>query len=722
MGKTIFITEKPSVAQEYVKVLKVQRTGKTNGFVEGYSPVLGKDVQITWAVGHLIGLASVPEQKAGRVLNAAAKKEYHWGFDNLPAIFDKYLYTVNYATKDQYGIIKSIYTGKDIDCIYYAGDSGREGIYIQSLIRNQIFFNGENSYEKPSNVKEEKVVWIDSYTEESILNGIKDAKPYTSYKNMIDSGYARAIDDYGIGMNFTEAFTVKSKGLVVTGRVMTPTLAMVVARQKEIDAFVPTDYYGINAKPNGYNFTPKWKAEKGSSMYESPLLYNESGFKKEEDCKAFIKDNLKFISNPIGLKVEDIKVTEKKEYAPLLFNLADLQAHCSKTYHISPDDTLKVVQSLYEKKLTTYPRTDARVLSSAVAKDLSKKFGKEVPSKYVDDSKITDHYAIIPTFENHLDKCNELEQKVFNDIMLRFKAIFKPPYVYDSINITLKSESGEIFTTSEKKEKQLGWKELYQDDKTLITCNIPAKGEILDSTLEINPMQTKPPVAYTTGSLILAMEKSGKLIEDEELREQIKTCGIGTSATRAGIITKLSDKNYITIDKKQKIVPTEVGKQLINIVEGIDKSLTSPEKTADMEQRLSDIASGKISANEHRAYMNKYITDTIDTIKNANGLAIPKANVGNNKDKTNTGKVFNCPCCENPLKYGKFGYYCDNKDFSGSRGGYIMTEKDMERLFSKGETTYKNMKSKDGKKFKAKFVLKDIIETNKKELTIEFEK
>lgn len=717
MGKTIFITEKPSVAQEYVKVLKVKKTGKTDGYVEGYSPVLNKDVQITWAVGHLINLASVPEQKAGRLLNAAAKKEYHWGFDNLPALFDNYIYQVSYATKDQFNVIKSLYTAKDVDAIYYAGDSGREGIYIQALIRNQIFKGAD-----PRGI-DERVVWIDSQTEEAILNGIRDAKPYHSYDNLIASGYARAIDDFSIGMNFTEGLTVKAKNKVIAGRVMSPTLAMVVNRQKEIDDFVVTDYYGINANPEGYTFTPKWKAVPGSAMYDSALLYNETGFKKEEDAKAFCKNNLKFVDTSIGLTVDGIKVTEKKEIAPYLFNLAELQAHCSRQYHISPDDTLKIAQSLYEKKMTTYPRTDARVLSSAVAKELEKKFGKPVPKKYVDDSKITDHYAIIPTFENHLNQCKDLEKAVFNDIMLRFKSIFKPPYVYDSINITLKSESGEVFTTTEKQEKQLGWKELYTDKPDLQTINIPSKGDVLQCMLELNPCQTKPPAAYTTGTLILTMEKAGKFIEDEELREQIKGCGIGTSATRAGIISKLIDKGYIAVDKKQKVSPTETGKQVIEVLNTIDKTIISPEKTAEMEQSLSDIANGTLSPKDHRKAMNDYITEKIQAIKDAEGISVSKAYGSKAKgSKSGPAKQFDCPCCSTPLKYGKFGYYCENKDFSGSRGGYILTEKDMERLLSKGETTYKNMTSKTGNKFKAKFVLKDIVGSEKKELGLEFEK
>lgn len=618
MGYIIFTTEKPSVAQEYVKVLQIKKEGRTNGYVQGYSPVLGKNVQVTWAVGHLISLASVPEQLAGKALSATAKKEYHWSLNNLPIFPDKYLYLVNYATKDQYNVIKSLYTAKDVDAIYYAGDSGREGIYIQALIRNQIFGGKTPNFD-------EKVVWIDSQTEEEILRGIREAKPYSSYKNKIDSGYARAIDDFLIGMNGSEGLTVASKNLIVTGRVMTPTLNMVVERQKEIDNFVPTDYYGINANPNGYSFIPKWKAVKGSAMYESDLLYNETGFFKEKDAKEFLENNLKFNGRPIDLEVDDIKVTEKKETAPLLFSLGELQKFCSKKYHISPDETLNIAQSLYEKKMTTYPRTDARVLSSAVAKDLEQKLGKKVPAKYIDDSAITDHYAIIPTFQNHLNQCNDLEKRIFNDIMLRFKAIFMPAYVYDSIAITLKSESKEKFFTTEKTEKQLGWKELYQEDKTLVISKIPDKGDVLPSMMSINPMQTKPPVAYTTGTLIDAMEKAGKFIDDDELKAVIKGTGIGTSATRAGIIKKLADKNYITINgKTQKVAPTETGKAIIPVIAKVDERLVSPEKTADLEQRLADIDNGTIGRDEHTEYMREYINELVDKIKGLKDVSVPK--------------------------------------------------------------------------------------------------
>lgn len=618
MGYTIFTTEKPSVAQEYVKVLQIKKEGKTNGYVQGYSPVLGKEVQVTWAVGHLISLASVPEQLAGKALSATAKKEYHWNLNNLPIFPDKYLYLVNYTTKDQYNVIKSLYTAKDVDAIYYAGDSGREGIYIQALIRNQIFGGKTPNFD-------EKVVWIDSQTEEEILRGIREAKPYSSYKNKIDSGYARAIDDFLIGMNGSEGLTVASKNLIVTGRVMTPTLNMVVERQKEIDNFVPTDYYGINANPNGYNFVPKWKAVKGSAMYESDLLYNETGFLKEKDAKEFLENNLKFNGSPIDLEVDDVKVTEKKETAPLLFSLGELQKFCSKKYHISPDETLNIAQSLYEKKMTTYPRTDARVLSSAVAKDLEQKLGKKVPAKYIDDSAITDHYAIIPTFQNHLNQCNDLEKQIFNDIILRFKAIFMPAYVYDSIAITLKSGSKEKFFTTEKTEKQLGWKELYQEDKTLVISKIPDKGDVLPSIMSINPMQTKPPVAYTTGTLIEAMEKAGKFIDDDELKAVIKGTGIGTSATRAGIIKKLADKNYITINgKTQKVAPTETGKAIIPVIAKVDERLVSPEKTADLEQRLADIDNGTIGRDEHTEYMREYINELVDKIKGLKDVSVPK--------------------------------------------------------------------------------------------------
>jgi DNA topoisomerase-3 len=688
--KTVIITEKPSVAQSYVQALKVSRSGKTDGYVEGHSSVLGKDLIITWAVGHLIGICQ-PEKQNEEWSGA-------WSKDKLPMIPKTFKYEPLASTAKQYKIIKEIYTRSDVNEIYYAGDSGREGIYIQALIRNQIF------RKKPD--KTEKVVWIDSFTDEAIINGIKDAKDYSHYQNMIDAGYARAISDWLVGMNLTEAFTLTSGKLINTGRVMTPTLAMVVERQKEIDEFVKTDYYGVMSGKNIF-----WKAVKGTRFFDSPLLYNENGFKKKSDADALIIE----LKNDKKLTVSDVKVQEKKEYAPYNFNLADLQNFCSKNYKISPAKTLEVAQSLYEKKLTTYPRTDSRFLSTAVAKEYEKKFGHKIPKRYVDDSKITDHYAIIPTFEKTSPSLTELEKKVYDAITKRYSDTMLPPYVYDSVSVTYNHKSGEQFFETYKNVKDYGFK---TDEKKEEYRTPPKKGEVIDADFEIRNMETKPPAMYTTGTLIMAMEKAGKLIEDEELREQIKTCGIGTSATRAGIIEKLTAKDMISIDKGQKVSATDFGKKVISIIEKFDKELVSPVKTAELEQKLSDVAEGKMEKDSFVSEMNEYIRGTVSVILKENHAVIREGS-GGKKDE----REHQCPKCGEVLSHGKFGWYCGKKNAEGKSEfsfgticGKEMSEKDLTDFLEKGKTKVCSFTSKNGKKFSARLI------NNSGNIEFEFEK
>ena len=681
----IFITEKPSVATEYKKVLGLQTKGKTDGYFEGYSPVMKDDVQITWAVGHLISIASVDEQLDGKIYSNAelTKNKRKWKDIPLPIIPEEWLYKVNSATYKQFQTVKKLYTDKGVTAIYYAGDSGREGIYIQALIRNQIFKNKD-----PKGITE-KVVWIDSYTEESILNGIKTAKPYHDYDDMIESGYQRAKSDYLIGMNMTVGFTRTSGGLVKVGRVMTPTLAMCVDRQDEIDNFQVSDYYGINADTT-LPFGIKWKADKDSKYFESDLLFNENGFSKKEDAEKLLSE----FNADKSLTVKEVKETEKKEFAPLLFNLADLQAYCSKTFKISPAKTLEIAQSLYEKKLTTYPRTDARVVSTAVAEDYKRKHGRTIPTKYVDDSKITDHYAIIPTFLK--GSVSGLEEKVYEAICNRFEAIFHKPYTYTTTSVVFEHKNGERLYGSFKTVSEIGYKEVWGYKETeSVSCDIKKGDKTSVKEFILNKMQTTPPSAYTTGSMILAMEKSGKLIEDEELREQIKTCGIGTSATRAGIIEKLEEAGYITIDKSQKIAPTELGKQIIPIICKFDSQLISPEKTAEMEQKLSDISSGKMSSNDYTDYVLEYIKSTVSNIMGNNTEKITP--VSRDKDnKPVMSKTYYCPKCGGVIKYGKFGFYCEKKcGFSlGEVCGHKFNEKDLNDLITKGQTKTYKMKGK----------------------------
>lgn len=693
MGKTIFITEKPSVAQEYRKVLKVSSDKKTDGFIEGHSPVLGKDVIITWAVGHLIAICS-PE-KQNEAWSGGWKKE------NLPMIPERFKYAPLANTFSQYKIVKSLYTRTDIDCIYYAGDSGREGIYIQALIRNQIF-------KSPPRI-DERVVWIDSFTEEAILNGIKVAKPYADYQPMIDSGYMRAISDWLIGMNLTEAFSLTSGVTINVGRVMTPTLAMVVKRQEEIDHFTKTPYFGIRAD----NFA-NWKATKGSRFFESDDLYNESGFLRKEHAKKLADE---FNSNK-SLKVDDVKVQTKTEYAPYLFNLADLQAKCSKAFHISPAQTLEVAQSLYEKKFTTYPRTDCRFLSTAVATELKKTKGYDIPTRYVDDSKITDHYALIPTFQGDTNSLSDLENNVYNVILKRFTDILLPPYIYDAVSVTYLHSNGERLYEAFRLIKQIGYKEQTEkesekesDDDTneaVVNKPIPQKGTIVSvNEFTIKEMETKPPVAYTTGSLILAMEKAGKLVEDEELREMIKTSGIGTSATRANIIDKLTKKGFITVDRKQKITPTDFGKKIIPLISKYDEALISPLKTADMEDRLNSIVQNEQTKDEYLNFIVNYVTDTTRNILSNNTDTIGGRTASG---ASTSGEQYNCPCCGKPIKVGKYGWYCSSDDCKFRLGleicGHKTKEKDIADICKKGRTSVYTFRSpKNNKEFRACLVL-----------------
>jgi DNA topoisomerase-3 len=659
---TIFITEKPSVAQEYKKVLKVQQDGRTNGYIEGYSSVMNTNVIITWAVGHLISICSPEEHNEDW---KSWKKEY------LPMIPNPFEYKPQSNTYDQFKVVKSVYTRNDIDCIYYAGDSGREGIYIQALIRNQIF--------KSAPRFTEKVVWIDSFTEQAILNGIKNTKPYSEYLPMIDSGYARAIDDWLIGMNLSRAFTITSGGYgnaIAVGRVMTPTLAMVVNRQNEIDNFVKTSYYGVKAD----DFA-SWKAVEGSRFFESDELYNENGFLKKEKAEALCQE----LDKDSTLTVDNVKVQTKTEYAPYLFNLADLQAYCSRAFKISPAKTLEIAQSLYEKKLTTYPRTDCRFLSTAVQSDLKAKHGYNIPNRYVDDDKIVDHYAIIPTFEGGEADVSGLERDVYLVIRKRIMDTMKPPFIYDAVSVQYIHSNKEKFFESFRIIKQAGFKDISDEEQEDVKDKpVPVKGQtVMVSSFHTYDMETRPPSAYTTGSLILAMEKAGKLIEDEELREQIKTCGIGTSATRASIIEKLIDTNLITTDKKQKVAPTERGKQIVAIVAKYDEALVSPLKTAEMEQQLQSIAEKNLTREQHSQSVNKYLCDTVANIFAHNTDHIAGAGNGS----AVTGK---CPKCGGEVAKGKFGWYCKSKcGMNLSKVfGHDLTDNQISKLLEGKEITY----------------------------------
>ena len=650
MAKKLLITEKPSVAMEFAKALKINATRK-NGYLESDEWI------ITWCVGHLVTM-SYPEK-----YNENLKR---WRLETLPFIPKEWKYEIIPQVANQYNIIKDLMHREDIEVIYNAGDSGREGEYIQRLV----FMMAH-----PNPNAKMKRVWIDSQTEEEILKGIREAKDLSEYDSLSDSAYLRAKEDYLIGINFSRLLSIifgrrlakdlsEERVSISVGRVMTCVLGMVVSREREIRDFVKTKYYKIVGEfgENNNSFKAEWKVTDTSKMKDSVKLYNDTGFKKIDDAKDFIKslENKKAI-------VKEVKKTKQKENAPLLFNLAEIQNECTKRFKIKPDETLEIIQDLYEKKLVTYPRTDARVLSTAVAKEISKNlnglvknFKDEevqnilnkmisekystnlVKTKYVNDSKITDHYAIIPTgqgFENY-DKLEELKKNVYKVIVKRFLSIFYPPAEYNKISVTISIE-GEAFFCNSKvcvnqgylevlKNDVLDSKETNKDEKkddtnddskennSAILNKLKKNEEINVLNYEIKDAETSPPTRYNSGSIILAMENAGKLIEDEALREQIKGAGIGTSATRAEIIKKLERISYIQINNKTQIItPTQKGEAIYDIVKLSMPDMLNPDLTASWEKGLDMVAKKEIEPNVFMGKLENYIR------KKINKLVIP---------------------------------------------------------------------------------------------------
>ena len=674
MEKKLLVTEKPSVAMEFAKALKIIANRK-NGYIESEEWI------ITWCVGHLVTM-SYPEKYD--------EKLKFWRLDTLPFIPQEWKYEIIPNVQNQFNIIQKLMQREDIDIIYNAGDSGREGEYIQRLVYMMA---------KPNPKAKMKRVWIDSQTEEEILRGIKEAKDMSEYNSLSDSAYLRAKEDYLIGINFSRLLSIiygrklaqsikEEKASISVGRVMTCVLGMVVSREREIRNFVKTKYYKItgNFGDETNNFDADWKVTEKSNVYESPKLYNETGFKKESDAKEFI-------SNLAGkkAKIVELKKTKQKENPPLLFNLAEIQNECTKRFKIKPNETLDIIQNLYEKKLVTYPRTDARVLSTAVAKEIKKNLNglakgckneeiqgyikkmieenystNLVKTKYVDDSKITDHYAIIPTgqgFEN-FEKLPELQKNIYLVIVKRFLAIFYPAAEYNKIQITinvykpeeeqLENKKEESFFTTGKVCVKQGFLEILKPvnkipnklsttvDKTVdnsnglaeskkenihknetesknnnleILKNLKKGQEISLNNAEIKEAETNPPSRYNSGSMILAMENAGKLIEEEELREQIKGAGIGTSATRGGIIEKLEKIKYIEINKKTQIItPTKKGENIYDIVNFSMPDMLNPKLTASWEKGLDMVAKKEIRPEEFMVKLENYINSKFNKL------------------------------------------------------------------------------------------------------------
>lgn len=651
MKKTLIITEKPSVARDYASILHVR--GNHNGCIEN------EDYVITWCVGHLIEM-SYPEKYD--------EKYAKWKMEDLPFLPAEYKYAVIGSVKSQYEIVHGLMHREDIDTILYAGDSGREGEVIIQLIRN---FGG---------VREgicEKRVWIDSCTEEEITRGIKEAKPIEAYDNLADAGIMRAIEDYAMGINFSRALSVKygrminaeaqtkKYSAIAIGRVMTCVLGMVVRREREIRNFKETAFFRVIGEfsKDGGSFTGEFKAVEGSDYYASPKLYKENGFLDKGDAEALIHALSEYAEG----EITELSKSQEKKKPPLLFNLAELQAECSKRFKISPEQTLSTVQSLYEKKFTTYPRTDARVLTSAIAKEIAKNlqglrkyeptaaFAEEILSKklyaqlektqYTDDKKVTDHYAIIPTgVLAGYGSLSQLEKKVYDLIVRRFLSVFYPPAVYRKASITVKVGNESFFTNAkvlkepgffeiakppkkekddkadkEEKEEEREDAEESENDPTVLLALIEKsrKGDrVLLDGFHTKTGKTSPPKRYTSGSMVLAMENAGQLIEDEELRAQIKGAGIGTSATRAGIIEKLVKIRYLELNKKtQTLTPSRLGEMIYEVVYLTLPSMLNPDMTASWEKGLSQVEQGQITAGEYREILEKYVKKYIESIR-----------------------------------------------------------------------------------------------------------
>ncbi len=637
MSKNLYIAEKPSVAQEFAKALKLNMK-KQDGYLESESAI------VTWCVGHLVTM-SYPE-----VYDERYKR---WSLATLPFLPKEWKYEIIDGVKKQFTIVSGLLNRKDVTCIYVCTDSGREGEYIYRLVEQMAGVKG----------KKRLRVWIDSQTEEEILRGIQEAKDLSEYDHLSDSAYLRAKEDYLMGINFSRLLTLQygravssfqnvKYTVISVGRVMTCVLGMVVRREREIRSFVKTPFYRVLLTQEllGKAFDGEWRAVEGSAYFQSPLLYKENGFKKEDDAKALIQ-KLKAITPQEALVVS---VERKKEtrYAPLLFNLAELQNECSKRFKISPDETLKITQELYEKKLVTYPRTDARVLSTAVAKEIHKNLGglRQYPTaasfvqeiltkgsqkgiektRYTNDKQITDHYAIIPTGQgiSVLKSLSPVAQKVYELIVRRFLSIFYPPAIYQKTALVTQMEKEKFFANfrvlmeegylkvtpnvpdNKKEEEQDASADLSEELKTLKKgMKLPVKA------IKIKEGETSPPKRYNSGSMILAMENAGQLIEDEELRAQIKGSGIGTSATRAEILKKLVNIKYIALNKKtQMITPTLLGENIFDVVNVSIRSLLNPELTASWEKGLTYVANGEITSEEYMGKLEHFVRSRTEQV------------------------------------------------------------------------------------------------------------
>ena len=642
MGKSVFIAEKPSVAEEFGKALHESfKNRKSDGYLESDNFI------VTWCVGHLVTMC-YPDK-----YDPALKS---WRLETLPFIPEEFMYEVIPSVEKQFNIVKGVLTRPDVDTIYVCTDSGREGEYIYRLVRQMAGVTG----------KTEKRVWIDSQTEEEILKGIKTAKDISEYNNLSDAAYLRAKEDYLMGINFSRVLTLKygrnissylktDKTVISVGRVMTCVLGMIVRREREIRAFVKMPFYRVIGKTliGETSFDAEWKTSESSIFYNTPYLYKDNGFKDRTKAQELVD----YLSDPLPAEGSVTAIERKKEVKnpPLLFNLAELQNECSKLFKISPDQTLAVVQELYEKKLVTYPRTDARVLSSAISKEIDKNIRglcsyaplKDIASqvlgeksyvnigksRYCDDKKITDHYAIIPTGQGFgaMRGLSQTASRVYEVIARRFLSIFFPSAEYTKVSVSLNVKN-ELLSASFKVLSKEGYLSVMKnsfaksqdseenDEAMLQALKKVKKGDILYvEEFSIKEGETSPPKRYNSGSIILAMENAGQLIEDEELRAQIKGSGIGTSATRAEILKKLNTIGYIATNPKTQIItPTMLGEIVYDVVDNSIKQLLNPELTASWEKGLTYVANGEITSDEYLNKLEGFVTRRTQAVKSMN--------------------------------------------------------------------------------------------------------
>lgn len=660
MGKNLYIAEKPSVAREFARALKINANNR-DGYMES------SDTVVTWCVGHLVTM-SYPE--------AYDEKYKKWSLDTIPFIPDEFKYEVIDSVKKQFQIVSGLLNREDVETIYVCTDSGREGEYIYRLVEQKAHVTG----------KKKRRVWIDSQTEEEILRGIREAKDLSEYDNLGAAAYLRAKEDYLMGINFSRVLTLKygnsvksylkaDRAVISVGRVMTCVLGMIVNREREIREFVKTPFYRVlaNVTLSGKNCECEWKAVENTKYYNSPLLYKENGFKKEEDAKELIGQLMN--EPPVTAIVQSVQRKKETKNPPLLYNLAELQNDCSKYFKISPDETLRIVQELYEKKMTTYPRTDARVLSTAVSKEIYKNIkgltgfdmvqGLAVKvlesgsykgigkTRYVNDKQITDHYAIIPTGQglNNLSRLNSTALKVYEIIARRFLSIFYPPAVYRKIALNAAIKEEQFFANfkvleeegyleaaafsfakkksvkEEREENDKGESDEANESVDLAfmeALDHLKKGmELSVKDMQIKEGETSPPKRYNSGTIILAMENAGQLIEDEELRAQIKGSGIGTSATRAEILKKLIHIKYLDLNKKTQIVtPTLMGEMIYEVVNNSIRPLLDPALTASWEKGLNMVACGTITEEEYMKKLDDFVRRRTNIVKQLNNQPV----------------------------------------------------------------------------------------------------